>query len=77
MSENFEFTNNEKDLVKSSEFLSRYTGFADHKIRSDQLKDKMNYKNFVLKKYKDGNYYIVLKEKLETNDTEGLDDGID
>ena len=76
INEYYEITNNEKDRVKSSELLSRYNGFADNKIRSDQLKDKMNYNNFVLKKYKDGNYYIGLKEKLETNDTEGLDEGI-
>jgi len=77
INEYYEITNNEKDRVKSSELLSRYNGFTDNKIRSDQLKEKMNYNNFILKKYKDGNYYIGLKEKLETNDIEGLDDGLD
>jgi len=76
INEHYEITNDEKDKIKSSELLSKYNSSSDNRIRADQLKEKMTYNNFILKKFRDSNYYLGLKEKLETNNENDLD-GID
>jgi len=77
LNEHYEITNDVNDKIKSSELLHNYNTFSENRVRADQLKEKMSYNNFILKKFRDGNYYLGLKEKVEITDTNDKDYNLD